>query len=171
MRQGIRNVLGLTAVSGIVLSVATVALLTMSNSKGTGFIGDEVINAYQSKGIVSAFQTAGKEASSAVLKSWEGAKKDASRVWGAVQQMPAYASAKQACAEIVTVKDPVAGSLAERVERLKEQARVVFNIPSDVLDSGSYGLPIQPAGVVKLTPDGVKRRPKSRGKPPEASRS
>ena len=170
MRKGFQNVFELTAVSGILLSIATVALLTMSNSKGTGFIGEDVLDAYKSKGVVAAFQTAGKETGSAAAKSWEGMKMDASGFWGVVQQTPAYDSAKQACAKIVTVKGPVADSLAEQVEALKKQARFVFSIPADDLDDGHYGpiVPVQLQGTPKVSkkvhlkpsPDEVKRRPR-----------
>jgi|GEM_PF-2165493 len=183
MRKGFQNVFELTAVSGILLSVATVALLTMSNSKGTGFIGEDVLDAYTSKGVVAAFQTAGKEAGSAAAKSWEGMKKDASRVWGVVQQTPEYAVAKQVGDAVAIGWDPIAKAWAERIAALENAARSVFDVPSELeknpcsSQSGHYivdksgnclsvlegkGHTFTVKKIVQLTPnpDEVKRRPR-----------
>lgn len=174
MRKGFQNVFELTAVSGILLSVATVALLTMSNSKGTGFIGEDVLDAYKSKGVVAAFQTAGHEIGHVMMGPLMRAQKDMMELLRRSKGIYDSGVIGQSMKDFYqATKAPFKADEEYRkmVEKVMEKQRAaLLSDPSFDLDDGHYGpiVPVQLQGTPKVSkkvhlkpsPDEVKRRPR-----------
>lgn len=162
MRKGFQNVFELTAASGILLSVATVALLTMSNSKGTGFIGEDVLDAYKSKGVVAAFQTAGHEIGPVIAAPLVDIKDSTLGVFHKAKGIcfnGPFSQKMKETYDALAAPYRMAKNYQKMMDELNEQGRLLLQAQATELEKEPFG-PIQMKGTRKI----IHLEPSEKGK-------